>query len=110
MNEIWKKRLPLFCAVLGGVLLAGAVLACAGLTLGSCGDCLFVGLSLLVLGALAEALVWAETRDLNWVLAMLLPPGVGLTMRTTHTTNCRPKTRSPDAAGTKPQKRALTTR
>jgi len=81
MNGLWAKRLQPLCAAAGGVLLAGAVWACAGLTRGSDGERLFVAMALLAMAVLAAALVWFETGDVGRVLVMLLPIGAAMLAR-----------------------------
>ena len=81
MDERWIKRLPPLCAALGAGLLAGVVPVCAGLQRADGGDSLFLITVLLALAALAAALVWAEARRLDWVLAALLPIGAGMLVR-----------------------------
>lgn len=78
MDGLWKKRLPLLCAVLGGALLAGTVPVCA--LLGRGGGA-FAALALLAMAALGLALVWLETRRPDWVLVMLLPIGAAMLAR-----------------------------
>ena len=81
MNNLWRKRLPPICGAMGGALLAGAVWACAGLTLGGGGDRLFVALTLLAIAVLALALIWFESRRPDWVLLALLPIGAAMLIR-----------------------------
>lgn len=81
MSNLWGKRLPSLCGVLGGMLLAGAAWACAGLSLGGRGDRLFAALALLVMAALAAALIWLETRSTDRVLILLLPIGAAMLIR-----------------------------
>jgi len=81
MSDLWAKRLPPLCGLLGGALLAGTAWVCSGLALGGGGDRLFVALALLAMAALAAALVWYETREANRVLVMLLPIGAALLIR-----------------------------
>ena len=81
MNDMWTKRLPPLCAVLGVVLLAGTESACLGLERGGAGECTFVAAALLVLAALAVALVWLETRRADCVMVMLLPIGAAMLVR-----------------------------
>ncbi|MDE6259749.1 MAG: conjugal transfer protein TraL [Oscillospiraceae bacterium] len=81
MNNLWRKRLPPLCGGLGCALLAGAAWVCTGLTLGGGGDRLFVALTLLTIAALAEALIWFESRRPDWVLLALLPVGAAILIR-----------------------------
>lgn len=81
MDRPWMRHLPPLCAALGGVLLAGMVLVCIGLERAVGDDCFFVVLALVVTAALAAALIWLETRDLDQMLIMLLPIGVAMLIR-----------------------------
>lgn len=82
MNKVWKKRLPFLCAGLGGVLLAGMIPVCAGLSRAGGSDCFFIILALLAMAALAAVLIWFEFRDMDKVLLMLLPIGAAMLIRT----------------------------
>ena len=77
MNGIGRKCLP----GVFGVLLVFAVWACMGLEQGGTGDHIFVAVFLAAMAALAVFLVWWETRDLDGVVALLVPIGAAMLVR-----------------------------
>lgn len=81
MKKSRINRLPLFCAALGGVMLAGTVLVCAGLERAGGDDCFFIVAVFFALAALAAALAWMETRSVDRVLLLLLPIGGAMVLR-----------------------------
>ncbi len=81
MKKSRINRLPLFCAALGGVMLAGTVLVCAGLERAGGDDCFFIVAAFFSLAALAAALAWMETRSVDRVLLLLLPVGGAMVLR-----------------------------
>lgn len=81
MKKSRINRLPLFCAALGGVMLAGTALVCAGLERAGGDDCFFIVAAFFSLAALAAALAWMETRSVDRVLLLLLPIGGAMVLR-----------------------------
>lgn len=81
MNNSWKNRLPLFCAVLGGMMLAGIVLICTGLEQAGGDDCFFIVAAFFSLAALSAALAWMETRSVDQIMLLLLPIGGAMFLR-----------------------------
>lgn len=81
MKKSRINRLPLFCAALGGVMLAGTVLVCAGLERAGGDDCFFIVAAFFSLATLAAALAWMETRSVDRVLLLLLPVGGAMVLR-----------------------------
>ncbi len=81
MNRTWKRYIPLLCAALGGLCLAGTAAVCVGLDRGGLPDHLGVAAAMLALAALAVFLLRREGADRDRVLLMLLPIGAAMLAR-----------------------------
>ena len=77
MSDAGRKYLP---GVFGG-LLGFTVCVSLGLEQGGTGDHIFVAVSLVVIAALAVCLLWWETRDMDWVIALAAPIGAAMLIR-----------------------------
>ena len=77
MNEAGRKYLP----GVFGILLGLTVWACMGLERGGTGSHIFVAAALLALAGAAVSLAWAETRDPDQVILLLVPIGAALLVR-----------------------------
>lgn len=77
MNEAGRNYLP----GVFGILLGLTVWACMGLERGGTGSHIFVAAALLVLAGAAVSLAWAETRDPDQVILLLVPIGAAMLVR-----------------------------
>lgn len=81
MDQQWKKRMPMLCAVLGIVMLAISAAVCIRLELGGPVDRAGVAVMLILFAVISLVLLWLEGVRRDALLIMLLLIGAAMLVR-----------------------------